>query len=99
SGHPVREKQHWTAGAFLARSMLRALYRIMIRGCKRGINLMKKVVCGLLAAVCVAPATAQEFMLSGGISMFDDGDIQLDSITTQGTVYFTPNFGVEGEFS
>jgi hypothetical protein len=60
---------------------------------------VKLGLCGLLAAISVAPATAQEFMASGAASVYDDGDMQLNAATARGAVFFTQNFGVEGEFS
>jgi outer membrane immunogenic protein len=60
---------------------------------------VKLGLCGLIAAVCVAPAAAQEYQVSGGISIYDDSEIQLDAVTVRGAAFFTPNFGVEGEFA
>jgi outer membrane immunogenic protein len=60
---------------------------------------VKLGLCGLIAAVCIAPAAAQEYQVSGAMSIYDDSELQLDAITVRGAAFFTPNFGVEGEFA
>lgn len=37
--------------------------------------------------------------MSGGFTIYDDGETQLDAVSVRGTAMFMPNFGVEGEFT